>query len=144
MAKTLSVAIKEFTKELEGVRDSLTSAYQNTLYDVGNTLVYYTPIDTGYASSNWNVSSGDRVESEREPEKGIKGAASLLAIQKQVKGLEKEPFALFYNPVDYIGDLNGDNGPPTSRQAPTGITVPTTSKIQDIWEMNLTKFNIKK
>jgi hypothetical protein len=114
------------------------------LYDIGSTLVYYTPIDTGLASSNWNVSSGNWEEQERESLGWIKGAHFLSDISKQVKGLEYEPLALFYNPVEYIGDLNGDYGSPTSRQAPAGMTIPTLAQIDSIWNRNLKEFGVIK
>lgn len=145
MANTsLSAAIKATVSELKMVKQDLIISYQTTLYEIGELLVYYTPIDTGLASSNWNVSSGQRTEAEREPsDEGQKGALSLEAISYQVKDLYKEPLALFYNPVDYIDELDSgdlDNG--GSRQAPAGMTIPTVRHVENIWMDNLQKVGI--
>jgi len=138
MSLSLTQAVEEFTEELKEVKSNLDLCYEATLYDVGKTLVYYTPIRTGLASSNWNVTDSGSRSSERTPIEGTKGAASLTAISNQVKVVEMGKDVTFYNPVKYIVDL--DKG--TSRQAPSGMIVPTVPHIQTLWEQNLTKFKI--
>lgn len=135
MANPFSTAINGVVKELKGVRDNLTLSYQNTLYDIGSTLVYYTPIKTGLASSNWNVTSGGKAGNLREPVRGEKGTASLTAISYQVQGIDAGEKALFYNPVEYIDDLEDGY----SRQAPAGMVTPTLANVEDIWISNLKK-----
>lgn len=135
MANNFAAAIKGVVTELKGVRDSLTLSYQNTLYDIGSTLVYYTPIKTGKASSNWNVTSASKSYNIREPVNGEKGLSSLTAISYQVQGIDAGETATFYNPVEYIEDL--ENG--YSRQAPSGMVTPTMPNIEDIWISNLRK-----
>lgn len=140
MANSLTGAIKATVRELEMIKQDLIISYQVTLYDIGKLLVYHTPIDTGLASSNWNVSSGDRVETERQPaESDVKGESSLMAMSYQVKDLHKHPEALFYNPVEYIDILDAGykgNGI-GSMQAPAGMTSPTLMQIEKIWIKNL-------
>lgn len=135
MANNFAAAISGVVKELKGVRDNLTLSYQNTLYDIGSTLVYYTPIKTGLASSNWNVTPKGKAGDIRQPVRGEKGLASLTAISYQVQGIDAGEQATFYNPVEYIGDLEGGS----SRQAPAGMVTPTISNVEDIWIKNLKK-----
>lgn len=140
MANSLSAAIKATVSELEMIKQDLIISYQVTLYEIGKLLVFHTPIDTGRASSNWNVSSGERTEQERDPpDSSVKGELSMEAISYQVKDLHEHPEALFYNPVDYIdildGGYKGDGiGSP---QAPAGITTPTATQVGKIWIKNL-------
>lgn len=140
MANSLTEAIKATVRELEMIKQDLIISYQVTLYDIGKLLVFHTPIDTGLASSNWNVSSGERTEPERQPtESDVKGESSLMAMSYQVKDLYKYPEALFYNPVEYIDILDaGYKGQGVgSRQAPAGMTSPTLTQIDKIWMKNL-------
>lgn len=138
MANNFSAAIAGVVKELKGVRDNLTLSYQTTLYDIGKTLVYYTPIKTGLASSNWNVTPQGKAGNIRQPVKGEKGLSSLTAISYQVKGINAGERSTFYNPVHYIEDLEGG----TSRQAPAGMVTPTMTHVQDLWIKNLKKHKL--
>lgn len=136
MAMSLAQAAREFAKELERTKDNLVLSYQMTLFDIGKTLVYYTPIDTGLASSNWNVSNTGGISAIREPEEGPKGQAALDAMFKQSQQIEIGKVAIFNNPVDYIPDL--EDG--FSRQAPAGMVTPTVPLIGDIWLSNFNKY----
>lgn len=138
MANSLTAAISDVVKELKGVRDNLTLSYQNTLYDIGKTLVFYTPIKTGLASSNWNVTSDGRIGDIRQPVEGVKGASSTISMSYQVQGIQAGEQATFYNPVHYIEDLEGGS----SRQAPSGMVTPTITNIEDIWIQSLKKQNL--
>ena len=51
----LADAIMQSVSALKGIQKGLDAAYQDTLLDVGTSLVFFTPIDTGAAASNWNV-----------------------------------------------------------------------------------------
>lgn len=138
MSESLTTAIRDSIKELKRVKDNLILAYEATLYDVGGSLVWYTPLKTGLASSNWNVTNSDRSEDVREPEGFEKGAASLDAIQGQIKQLKLGLDVIYYNPVEYIDDLEGG----TSRQAPEGMIAPATRRIDKIWVQNLEYFKV--
>lgn len=135
MASQFATAIIGFANEVKRVRDNLTLSYQNTLYDIGKTLVYYTPIKTGLASSNWNVTPEGKMSTVREPLQGDKGLSSTTAISYQVQGINAGESALFYNTVHYIDDLESGS----SRQAPSGMITPTLPNIEDIWISNLRK-----
>lgn len=134
----LASAALQLIKELKGVKENLILCYRATLYDVGAILVFYTPIDTGFASSNWNVGTGGHTSVEREPIDGVKGLAALQAISDQVKTLQVGITATFSNPVDYIIDL--ENG--KSRQARAGMITPTMSRVNDVWLNNAKHFNL--
>lgn len=136
---SFSEAVRNSAKELRGLKAKLTDAYQGTLNDIGESLVYYTPFDTGLASSNWNAKtpSGTKVP-ERPVVEGIKGEASITAIYYQTNDVEPGGYVTFYNPVDYIDDL--ERG--TSRQAPGGMVIPTKSRVTDLWLSNLRKQKI--
>jgi hypothetical protein len=138
MAISLASAAKIVAKALEEVKVDLNHAYKETLYDVGASLVYYTPILTGLASSNWNVDKTGGISTVRQPSEGIKGTASLEAIETQIESFNLGDTAIFSNPVDYIDDL--EKG--TSRQAPAGMVTPTRVRIDDIWLENLKKYNL--
>jgi len=135
---SLEEAIRDSIKELEGIKSNLILAYEATLYDVGGELVYHTPIDTGVASSNWNVTNSDRSEPVKEPYGFEKGKASLDAIQDQIKKLKLGSDVIYYNPVDYIDDLEGGS----SRQAAMGMIKPTELRINGLWVQNLEYFKV--
>jgi hypothetical protein len=135
---SLAEAINKASADLVKTKKSLVFAYESTLYDIGESLVFFTPIKTGLASSNWNVSFVGHIPTERGIQSGIKGKASLDAISGQVKNMKVGKTALFSNPVDYIDDL--EDG--TSRQAPAGMVQPTKYRIEGIWLKNLKKFNV--
>lgn len=137
MGKLAKALLKEAEK-VKRVSDKLALCYRNTLIDVGESLAFFTPIDTGLASSNWNVTNGPRVSTAREPKGGKKGAASIEAIKDQVNTIKIGDRAIFHNPVDYIGDL--DNG--YSRQAPAGMITPTKPRVKKFWIANLQKFDL--
>ena len=135
---SLSEAIRGSIKELKRVKENLALAHEATLYDIGGYLVWYTPLKTGLASSNWNVTNSDRSESVREPNGYEKGQAALDAMQGQIKQLKMGSEIIYYNPVDYIGDL--EDG--TSRQAPIGMIEPTKMRINGLWVQNLKYFKV--
>lgn len=140
MAISLSKAAKEAVKDIRRVRENLTLSFENTLLDIGEALAFYTPIDTGLASSNWNVTSEKqgRISTVRDPRDGPKGAASMDAMKQQIQTFEISNSAIFHNPVDYIDDL--EKG--TSRQAPAGMVTPTLARVDDIWLSNLNKYGL--
>lgn len=135
---SLATAAGEMIKDLQRVVENITLCYQATLYDVGATLVFYTPIDTGLASSNWNVDNVGTISIEREPIEGVKGLAALRAISGQVKLMKLGDTAIFSNPVDYIPKLEAG----ISRQAIGGMIIPTASRVDDIWLTNARKFKL--
>ena len=135
---SLSEAIRDSIKELKRVKENLILAYEATIYDIGGSLVWYTPLKTGLASSNWNVTNSDRSEPVREPYGYEKGKAALDAIDGQIKQLKLGSDVIYYNPVEYIKNL--EDG--TSRQAPRGIIRPTTMRINGIWVQNLEYFKV--
>lgn len=135
---SLSEAIRDSIKELKRVKENLILSYEATLYDIGGTLVWYTPLKTGLASSNWNVTNSERSEPVREPSGFEKGRAALDAMQGQIKQLKLGSEIIYYNPVEYIDDLEGGS----SRQAPTGMISPTLARINGIWVQNLEYFKV--
>jgi hypothetical protein len=134
----LSSAADDLIKELRGINNNILLCYKATIYDTGSLLVYYTPIDTGLASSNWNVGNIGQVSIEREPIKGVKGLAALQEISRQVDSLVIGRDAYFRNPVDYISDLEAG----TSKQARGGMINPTASRVDDLWMKNAKVFNL--
>lgn len=138
MAKSLTQGIEGSLKELRRVKANLTLSFQDTLMDVGESLIFYTPLKTGLASSNWNMTDSTTVSSQRQPEGGTKGAAAISAMQSQVTSIDIGGITTFYNPVDYIDDL--ERG--TSTQAPAGMITPTKVDIQSQWLRNLYKYNL--
>jgi hypothetical protein len=135
---SLEESIRDSITELKRVKENLTLAWESTLYDIGGELVHFTPIDTGLASSNWNVTNSDRSEPVREPYGFEKGKASLDVIQGQIKQLNLGSDVIYYNPVDYIDDLEGGS----SRQAAGGIIKPAELRINGLWVQNLEYFKI--
>lgn len=133
----LSQALKQMSANVKEVKRDLTSAYQHTLMGIGDSLIFYTPLKTGLASSNWNVGTGP-ISTERQPVEGTKGRASSDAIRVQSKAFNTSMDAVFSNPVDYIDDL--ERG--TSRQAPAGMVTPTIIRVEDIWLNCLRSFKL--
>jgi len=139
----LAEAARNMVDALAGVKEDLTSAYQSTLYDIGVSLVFYTPIKTGLASSNWNVAdsrTAGQISAIQQPSEGPKGAVSLENLEFQVKDIQLGASATFTNPVDYIDRLEEGY----SQQAPAGMVTPTKLRIDDIWLENLDSFKLLK
>ena len=134
---SLAQAAKDAAIATRRTRSFLVLSYHATLYDIGESLVFFTPYKTGLASSNWNVGTAP-ISTERKVTEGIKGQASLNAMLSQVQHISMGTSAIFSNPIDYIDKLESG----TSRQAPAGMVTPTRVRIDDIWIKNLKEFNI--
>jgi len=89
-------------------------------------LVLETPVDTGRARSNWQVSLGSPNTSEREPyapgeklgqSEGQNAAGALAQGQERIGARKSEQDIYIQNNVDYIGRLNDGS----SAQAPAGF-----------------------
>ncbi|AFK66657.1 tail completion or Neck1 protein [Colwellia phage 9A] len=138
MALSLAQAAENAAKALKEVKIDLNHCYRETLYDIGDALVFYTPLKTGLASSNWNLGTG-RISTVRKPVAGLKGTASLEAFEYQIESFDLGKSALFSNSVDYV---HTDLERGTSTQAPAGMVTPTKARIDDIWFVNLKKYNL--
>lgn len=70
-------------------------------------LIYYTPVDTGYARSGWIVTF-DTPSSETLPEDSSdkKGAATFSKGLKVIEGMPKYPSIFMSNNTEYIEILN--------------------------------------
>jgi len=89
-------------------------------------LVLETPVDTGRARSNWQVSLGSPLSSEREPYvpgealgkgEGQNAAGALAQAQERIGARRSGQDIYIQNNVDYIGALNDGS----SAQAPAGF-----------------------
>lgn len=89
-------------------------------------LVLETPVDTGRARSNWQVSLGSPITSQREPyapgeglgkAEGQNAAGALAQAQERIGKRRTGETVYITNNVDYIGPLNDG----TSTQAPAGF-----------------------
>ena len=138
MASSIGDAARKSIASLKETRQGLTSAYQDTVYDIGESLVFFTPLKTGLASSNWGVSNSGSKSVERDVVSGTKGKASLDAILSAIPSLDFSKVTIFNNPVDYIDDL--ERG--TSPQARAGMITPTKARITDLWLKNLKKHKV--
>ena len=134
---TLAEAAESVIADLKATKNALVASYQDTLFDIGDSLVFFTPLKTGLASSNWNVSTGQK-PTEREVLTGVKGTASLKAMRTQVKSITAGSTAIFSNPVEYIGDLEAGSSP----QARAGMVTPTLTRIEGFWLENLRSYGI--
>ena len=134
----LADAIMQSVSALKGIQKGLDAAYQDTLLDVGTSLVFFTPIDTGVASSSWSVGEIAIYGEPRVPSGGNKGDASISAIQSQVKSIKAGSKSVFYNNADYIDELEAGK----SQQATAGMVTPTKVRIDGFWINNLKKYGI--
>lgn len=89
-------------------------------------LVLETPVDTGRARSNWQVSLGSAITSEREPfspgqglgkGEGRNAAGALEQAQERIGARQSGQDIYITNNVGYIGPLNDGS----SAQAPAGF-----------------------
>ncbi len=138
MPNSLAAEALNTAAALKRTRESLVLSYKETVYDIGESLVFFTPLKTGLASSNWGVSNSGSKSLEREVKEGVKGKASLEAISRSIPSLDFSKATIFNNPVDYIDDL--EKG--TSPQARAGMVTPTKTRINDLWLKNLRKNKI--
>ncbi len=126
-------------KAAQKLRDDLQDAYEDTLLDIGESLVFFTPLLTGLSSSNWNLGSGSFTPTERGVEGGNKGAASINAMKAQIKNIHPNTKTVVYsNPVDYIEDLERGSSP----KARGGMITPTRMRVENLWVSNLAKHNL--
>ena len=136
---SLAEAAKAAAASLTKMKKDLELSYQDTIVDIGGSLIFFTPIKTGLASSNWMVSNSGALGAERTVVEGEKGLASLRGIQSEVVNLELGKVAIFGNPVDYIDDLEGGS---SQMQAPAGMVTPTVPRINRLWLTNLEKYKL--
>jgi hypothetical protein len=78
---------------------------------IDQTLVMSTPVDTGQARSNWNVSTGAPQEQIVEP---VSAGAAIARGAAVINGRRSEETIFITNNVPYIGRLNEGS----SAQAP--------------------------
>ena len=135
----LADSIMKSVSALKGIQKGLDAAYQDTLLDIGISLVFFTPLDTGAASSNWNVGQTASYSEPRVPTGGNKGDASISAITNQVKIIKAGSNSVFFNNVDYIDELEAGK----SQQARAGMLAPTKARINGFWINNLKKYGFK-
>lgn len=135
MPKSLAAAALDAVAALKETRDNLAISYRDTIYSIGESLVFFTPLKTGLASSNWGVSNTGSKSVEREVQDGVKGKASLEAFSKMIPLLDFSKVAIFNNPVEYIDEL--EKG--TSPQSRAGMVTPTKARVSDLWLANLRK-----
>lgn len=135
----IAEAARKAASATQEVKKALTSAYQKTLLDIGDSLVFFTPLDTGLSSSNWNIGSTGHIPSQRKVLSGVKGRAAKEAMKDQVLKVSLGGVVLFNNPVDYIDDLERGVGSP---QAPSGMIRPTKIRIEGMWLDNLNKLKL--
>lgn len=131
----LADAVTKSVSALKGIQRGLDAAYQDTLVDVGLSLIFFTPIDTGAARSNWNVGLTTSYGKPTEP---LGGNGPIHAIQGQVTTIKAGSNSVFYNNVDYIDELEAGKSP----QAQAGMVTPTKVRVNGFWIKNLKKYRI--
>ncbi len=128
-------------KAAQLLKDDLQDAYEETLLDIGKSLIHFTPLLTGLSSSNWNLGVKTSEWSERGVQHGTKGQAAITAMTQQVKELHNNTkTVVFKNPVDYIEDLERGSSP----KAPAGMITPTKMRVEGLWLKNLKKRKLAK
>jgi len=92
--------------------------------------------EEGYARGSWQVALDGSLE--KQALYGISsGETALGAVNTHLMNYKLGEDILVGNPAHYIGNLEGLNGVPSSRQAPQGIMQPATEKIMQIYALKL-------
>jgi hypothetical protein len=121
---------KEFQRRMrtlaKNIEVNAPKAVQRAALAVDQTLVTSTPVDTGRARSNWQVSTSGPASGEREAfvpgKKGSTGAANISAQLAHANSVilgYKRGSIWISNALSYIGVLNSEATP--SAQAPPGF-----------------------
>lgn len=89
-------------------------------------VVQKTPVDTGRARGNWQVSVGQPIETVRD-ERDKRGGRT-ISEGFDVMDAQAQPYGVVYisNNVDYIGPLEDGS----SKQAPEGMVAVTVAEIE--------------
>lgn len=123
---------KDLLKEVDEMEEDIgRTARQLVSYGL-ITLVARTPIDTGYASENWNVSIG-AINTSVTP--GVQPGRSLAQGQQTIKGVTASAVSYVTNSVEYIDAL--ENG--HSQQAPNGMVSVAYAEISSFSLNNLVR-----
>lgn len=90
----------------------------------------------GYARGSWQVALDGTLDKQELYGTGSGGKA-LDAVDTHLRNYKLGEDILVGNPAHYIGNLEGLNGPPSSKWAPQGIMKPATDKIMNIYAIRL-------
>lgn len=126
--QTIDQFAKKMEKFAKGIDPTVTGIVQRTTLSVAEELIQDTPVDTGKARSNWQVSLPGELSPVIGPhspgrhlgkkEQLNKQIALLLAKIKIYSVLKNAKSLSIQNNVDYIRDLNEI---PSSQQSPAGF-----------------------
>lgn len=132
MAQKFSFGVAEAAIDYTPLGDSEKNA---ALYQTRQEIWGLQPIE-GYARGSWQVSLDGSLD-KQELYGASSGATALGAINTHLMNYKLGEDILIGNPAHYIGNLEGLNGIPSSRQAPQGIMQPTTDKIMNFYQLKL-------
>lgn len=92
--------------------------------------------EEGYARGSWQVSLDGTLHRQELYGAGS-GATALGAVNTGLMNYKLGEDIIIGNPAHYIGNLEGLNGRPSSKNAPQGIMKPATDKIMSIYAIRL-------
>lgn len=92
--------------------------------------------EEGYARGSWQVALDGTLDKQELYGAGS-GKAALDAVDIHLMNYKLGEDILIGNPAHYIGNLEGLDGPPSSKNAPQGIMKPATDKIMSIYAIRL-------
>lgn len=110
---------KRMKKRAKQLEVNLNKNIRATALAIDSALVFSTPVDTGRARANWQVSVGAPITTTQpapgSPEQGINNA--LTQAKSSLTTRQPEETIYITNNLDYIGSLNQGS----SAQAPAGF-----------------------
>jgi len=122
----------QFNKEIRdfatSIPDRLTTLQKKIVLEALRRLVQKTPVDTGRARGNWQVTIGRPASGQLDPT-DADGAATIAKGRAAMAGLKDDHVVWISNNVDYIEDLEHGH----SRQAPHGMLAVTVQELRGMF-----------
>lgn len=117
--------VQNFTKKI--VPERLLTFYTRLSLEVLRNVVFLTPVDTGRARGNWQLTVGSPAEGQRDDFKNRDAVSEAAAVLGNLKGLD---VVWVSNNVPYIVYLERGS----SQQAPAGMVAVTLATIGAAFE----------
>jgi len=102
------------------IRDRADKAFRLLILEAGKRIVYKTPVDTGRARGNWQVSVGSPRAQEYEEDES--GARTILGIQHDSRGVDIDDVVYIVNGVEYVKYLE-EGTPKTPAYGMIAVTI---------------------
>lgn len=112
-------------------KKKMVKAVKSTMLQMSTEIINMSPVDTGAFRANWRPSTGtvdltaDKTYTNNDAQQRAENVLSNLEIPKSY---------FFTNSLPYASSLEGEEGPPSSQQAPNGMVRITVARFPSLFE----------